>query len=83
MTVATPSNIVPLGYSLKSMARRAESSQQTVLNRLAEQGLPTYTKDGQVRIPRGIITDYDTRYNTGAAWEETRSFTWADALRLA
>lgn len=81
--MTTSSNVVPLGYSLKSMARRAESSQQTVLNRLAEHGLPTYTKDGQVRIPRGIFTEHNTRYNTGAAWEETRSFTWADALRFA
>lgn len=69
-----PSNIVPLAYSLKSVARRAGCSQEAVLERLAEDGLPAYSKDGQVRIPRGILTNYDCRYDTRSAWAGIRRF---------
>lgn len=74
MASIPPSNVVPLAYSLKSVARRAGCSQEIVLERLAEDGLPAYSKDGQVRIPRGILTGHDCRYDTRSAWTGIRRF---------
>lgn len=72
MATDSPSTVVPLAYSLRSAARRAGCSQQEFLNRLAQQNVPVYLRDGQVRIPRGILTGYDCRYDTKEAWRATR-----------
>lgn len=73
-TEAGVSNVIPLAYSLKSVARRAGCSQQEVLKRLAEDGLPTYIRGAQLRIPRGVVTGYDSRYDTRLAWVPTRRY---------
>lgn len=74
MAAETPSTVTPLAYSLRSAARRAGCSQQEMLKRVAAAGLPVYSKDGQVRIPRGHLTGYDSRYDTRLAWVPTRRY---------
>lgn len=58
MTSASPSTVVPLGYSLKAAARRLGCSQQMVLEFIAEDEVPAVMVDGEPRVPRGFFTGY-------------------------
>lgn len=73
--VASPSStVVPLGYSVRSIAKRHGCSPQVIHELINDDELPAYTKDGQMRIPRGYETGFDSYYDTNCAW--------ADALRF-
>ncbi len=75
MTNTSLSNVVPLGYSERSAARRYGIALQTLRDLIFDDEVPAYAKDDQLRIPRGYDTGYDCQYNTNRAW--------ADALHRA
>lgn len=72
MAGTTASNVTPLAYSLKYVAKRLRCSPQEALDRVMKSGTSVYVKDGECRVPRGAVTGYDTRYDTRAAWSSTR-----------
>lgn len=72
MAASPSSTVVPLGYSIRSAAKRYGCSQQMLRQLINEDELPAYTKAGELRIPRGYVTDYDSHYDTNLAWAETK-----------
>jgi hypothetical protein len=67
-----PSNVVPLAYSERSIARRFGIMAKTLRRLIVDDDVPVFAKDGAVRVPRGYATGYDCRYNTNGAWSDTQ-----------
>lgn len=72
MASSPSSTVVPFGDSMPSAARRYGCSQQMLLELVLAGEVPGYTKDGQVRIPRGFDTGFDCHYDTNFAWVDAR-----------
>ncbi|MGO4856238.1 hypothetical protein [Arthrobacter sp. 2MCAF14] len=61
-TLAPPAGmltVVPLAYSPKSVARRMGCSEREVLRLAAEDGVPLFVVDGEIRIARAWLTGFE------------------------